>query len=108
MTKTTELHDRRGHSRPVWAEQLTAGVLVRAVAALLDAVAEELLLDAGGVAAGQLSGHRADGLVGHQQRLGLHLARRLVAVEHVVLPVTCLLLDVENQALGTLDLLQTL
>ena len=51
---------------------LTACVLVRAVVAVLVAVAEELLGDAGGVPAGELV-VVTDRLVSHQQRL--HLER---------------------------------
>ena len=52
---------------------LTAGVLVRAVVAVLVAVAEELLGDAGGVPAGELV-VVTDRLVRYQQRLYLEIS----------------------------------
>ena len=86
---------------------LTACVFVRAVVAVLVAVAEEAALDAVAVAAGQVV-LLADGLVGEEQRLHLLLLRLGLAVVHGRLPVARLLLDVERQARGTPDGLQAL
>ena len=86
---------------------LTAGVLVRAVVAILVAVAEELLGDAGGVPAGELV-VVTDRLVSHQQRLYLLLFCLLITIFHSPLPVTGLLLQVKGKAWGASDSLETL
>ncbi len=86
---------------------LTAGVLVGAVVAVLFAVAEEATLDAGAVTAGERA-VLAQGLVRVQQRLHLALLVLQLAVLDGVLPVARLLLDVEVQAGGTPDSLETL
>ena len=86
---------------------LTACVFVRAVVAVLVAVAEESALDAVSVSAGQVV-LLADGLVGEEERLHLLLLRLGLAVRHGRLPVARLLLDVERQARRTPDRLQAL
>ena len=87
--------------------QLTASVLVRAVVAVLGAVAEEPPLDTVAVPAGQVV-LLADGLVREEERLGLLLLGHLVAVGDGPLPVAGLLLQVEGQAGRTADSLQAL
>lgn len=89
------------------SQTLTTGVFVRAVVAVLVAVAEEAALDAVAVAAGQVV-LLADGLVGEEERLDLLLLRLGLAVRHGRLPVARLLLDVERQAGRTPDGLQAL
>ena len=88
-------------------KQLTAGILVRAVVAVLGAVAEQPAFDAVAVPAGQVV-LLADGLVREEERLGLLLLRHLVAVGDGPLPVAGLLLQVEGQARRAADGLQAL
>ena len=87
---------------------LTTDILVGAVSAVLLAVAEEVLLDAGAVTAGQLTGLVAQGSVGHQEGLHLPLSRQFITVLHSPFPVTGLFLQIEGQPRGTPDGLQTL
>ena len=87
--------------------KLTTGVLIGAVIAVLVTVAEEPPLDAVAVAAGQVV-LLADGLVGEEEGLHLLLLGLGVAVLDGGLPVAGLLLNVEGQAGGTADGLETL
>ena len=85
----------------------TAGVFVRAIVTVRLAVAEQLLVDADRVTAGQLVGV-AQRLLRVQQRRRLLLLGDLVAVGDGPLPVAGLLLQVKGQAGGASDLLETL
>ena len=88
--------------------ELTTNILVRPVSAVLLAVAEEILLDAGAVTAGQLTGLVTQGRVGHQQRLHLPLPGQFITVLHSPFPVAGLLFEIESQTWRTSDSLQTL
>ena len=90
--------------RDMW---LTAGIFIRAVVAVLVAVAEEAPLDAIAVAAGQIV-FLANGLIGEQKRFHFLLLGLSVAVFNRVLPIAGLLLDVEGETRGATDGLQTL
>jgi hypothetical protein len=98
--KTTDIDIAR--RRPVRIVVFAASVLVGSVAAVLDSVTEESLLEAVSVSAGQVI-VLADRLVRAQQRLDFALPGQLVAVVHCVLPVAGLLLEVEGEAGWTTD-----
>ena len=85
----------------------TAGVFVRAIVTVRLAVAEQLLVDADRVTAGQLVGV-AQRLLRVQQGRRLLLLGDLVAVGDGPLPVAGLFLEVEGEAGRTSDLLEAL
>ena len=92
---------------PVGIGLNVTGVLVRAIVAVLLSVTEEAALNAVAVTAGEVV-LLADGLVGEEQGLDLLLLGLGVAVLDGGLPVAGLLLNVEGQAGGTADGLETL
>lgn len=87
---------------------LTTHILVRPVSAVLLAIAEEILLNAGAVTAGQLTGLVTQGRVSHKQGLHLPFSCQFITVLHSPFPVAGLLLEVESQTWRTSDSLQTL
>lgn len=86
---------------------LTARVFVGAIGAIFLAVTEQAAFDAVAVTAGQ-EAVLAERLVGHQQRLHFALFVLELAVLHGLLPVACLLFDVEEETGGATDGLKTL
>lgn len=83
---------------------LTAGVLVRAVVAILVAVAEELLGDAGGVPAGQLV-VVTDRLVCHQQRLHLEISDGKVFKHLVIAKIFVKVLSTKREPVGLTNII---
>lgn len=86
--------------------RLTTNVLIGSIAAVLLSVAEQASLYARSVAASEET-VLAERLLGVQQRFRLPLLILQLAVVHGVLPVAGLLVDVEVQASGTPDRLET-
>jgi hypothetical protein len=90
-----------------FCQSLTARVFIRAIAAILFAVAEESALDAVAVAARE-EAVLAQRLVRDQQRLHLALLVLGLAVLDGLLPVARLLFDVEEQTGRATNRLQAL
>jgi hypothetical protein len=83
-----------------------ASVLIGAIVALFLTVAEETAFDAVSISAGEMV-LLTNGLVSEEQRLDLLLLGLGFAVLDGGLPVASLLLDVEGQASGATDGLET-
>jgi hypothetical protein len=81
---------------------LSARVFVRAVAAILDSITEEPLLETVSVSTCQMV-VLANGFIRAQQRLHLSLPGQLITVLHCVLPIAGLFLQIEGKAGRTTD-----